>query len=99
MKTAWETFSLDATTFTHRARYLAWAQHEPGMDNNTAVWLSKMADPLTLTGPQIRLTTPEYDWERIGFKVNEGRRSSSATAASSCRTRRAPPTSTTAWAC
>ncbi|WAU84258.1 glycoside hydrolase family 43 protein [Streptomyces sp. Qhu-G9] len=73
LRTAWETFSLDATTFTHRgSRYLAWAQHEPGMDNNTAVWLSKMADPLTLTGPQVRLTTPEYDWERIGFRVNEG---------------------------
>ncbi|MEW2403916.1 glycoside hydrolase family 43 protein [Streptomyces sp. NPDC046862] len=73
LKTAWETFSLDATTFTHRGtRYLAWAQHEPGMDNNTAVWLSKMAGPLTLTGPQVRLTTPELAWETIGFKVNEG---------------------------
>ncbi|MEU2595943.1 glycoside hydrolase family 43 protein [Streptomyces hirsutus] len=73
IRTAWETFSLDATTFTHRGtRYLAWAQHEPGMDNNTAVWLSEMADPWTLTGPQIRLSTPEYAWERIGFRVNEG---------------------------
>ncbi|MFJ8587457.1 family 43 glycosylhydrolase [Streptomyces sp. NPDC093595] len=71
--TAWDTFSLDATTFTHRgSRYLAWAQHEPGMDNNTAVFLSRMAGPHTLTGPQVRLTTPEYPWECVGFKVNEG---------------------------
>ncbi|MER7108208.1 glycoside hydrolase family 43 protein [Streptomyces sp. NPDC000229] len=71
--TAWDTFSLDATTFTHRgSRYLAWAQHEPGMDNNTAVFLSRMANPWTLAGPQVRLTTPEYDWECVGFKVNEG---------------------------
>ncbi|WP_328874597.1 glycoside hydrolase family 43 protein [Streptomyces sp. NBC_00287] len=73
LKTQWETFSLDATTFTHRGtRYLSWAQHEPGMANNTALWLSKMANPWTLTGPQIRLSTPEYDWECIGYKVNEG---------------------------
>lgn len=73
LKTAWETFSLDATTFTHRGtRYLAWAQHEPGMGNNTALWLSRMANPWTLTGPQVRLSTPEYDWECIGYKVNEG---------------------------
>jgi GH43 family beta-xylosidase len=73
VRTAWETFSLDATTFTHRgSRYLAWAQHEPGMDNNTALWLSRMANPWTLTGPQVRLSTPEYDWECVGFKVNEG---------------------------
>ncbi|MCX3060874.1 glycoside hydrolase family 43 protein [Streptomyces beihaiensis] len=73
IKTAWETFSLDATTFTHRGeRYLAWAQHEPGMDNNTGLFLSRMANPWTLTGPQIRLSTPEYDWECVGYKVNEG---------------------------
>ncbi|MFJ2115173.1 MULTISPECIES: family 43 glycosylhydrolase [unclassified Streptomyces] len=73
LTTAWDTFSLDATTFTHRGtRYLSWAQHEPGMDNNTAVFLSAMANPWTLKGPQVRLTTPEFDWELIGFKVNEG---------------------------
>lgn len=73
LTTAWDTFSLDATTFTHRgSRYLAWAQYEPGMDNNTGVFLSRMANPWTLAGPQIRLTTPEYDWEGVGFKVNEG---------------------------
>ncbi|PNG17212.1 glycoside hydrolase family 43 protein [Streptomyces cahuitamycinicus] len=73
IKTAWETFSLDATTFTHRGkRYLSWAQHEPGLDNNTGIFLSEMANPWTLKGPQVRLSTPEYDWECIGFKVNEG---------------------------
>ncbi|MGW6268477.1 MULTISPECIES: glycoside hydrolase family 43 protein [unclassified Streptomyces] len=73
LATAWDTFSLDATTFTHRgSRYLAWAQYEPGTDTNTGVFLSRMANPWTLTGPQIRLTTPEYAWECVGFKVNEG---------------------------
>ncbi|WP_399932743.1 family 43 glycosylhydrolase [Streptomyces kanamyceticus] len=73
LTTAWDTFSLDATTFTYQgSRYLSWAQHEPGMDNNTGVFLSRMANPWTLTGPQVRLTTPEYDWECVGFKVNEG---------------------------
>ncbi|MFM9370765.1 family 43 glycosylhydrolase [Streptomyces sp. Da 82-17] len=84
--TAWDTFSLDATTFTlpqalnsvragetpTGSRYLAWAQHEPGMDNNTGLFLSRMANPWTLTGPQVRLSTPEFDWECVGFKVNEG---------------------------
>ncbi|MFJ9862777.1 family 43 glycosylhydrolase [Streptomyces sp. NPDC101165] len=73
IRTAWETFSLDATTFKHRGtRYLVWAQHEPGMDNNTALWISRMANPWTLTGPQVRLSTPELDWECVGYKVNEG---------------------------
>ncbi|MGW0782926.1 glycoside hydrolase family 43 protein [Streptomyces sp. NPDC002913] len=71
--TAWDTFSLDAHTFTHRGeRYLAWAQQEPGQDANTGIFLSRMADPWTLKGPQVRLSTPEYAWERVGFAVNEG---------------------------
>ncbi|MFE3824515.1 family 43 glycosylhydrolase [Streptomyces sp. NPDC059092] len=71
--TAWDTFSLDATTFTHRGtRYLAWAQQEPGLDNNSGLFLSAMANPWTLKGPQIRLTTPEFAWETVGYKVNEG---------------------------
>ncbi|MFD4633314.1 family 43 glycosylhydrolase [Streptomyces sp. NPDC058284] len=71
--TAWDTFSLDATTFTYRgSRYLAWAQKDPAENHNSAVFLSRMANPWTLTGPQVRLTTPEYDWECVGFKVNEG---------------------------
>ncbi|MFE2016568.1 family 43 glycosylhydrolase [Streptomyces sp. NPDC059499] len=73
LTTAWDTFSLDAHTFTHRGdRYLVWAQHEPGLDSNTGLFLSRMAGPWKLTGPQIRLSTPEYDWERVGFEVNEG---------------------------
>lgn len=31
-----------------------------------------MADPWTLTGPQVRISAPEHDWERVGFAVNEG---------------------------
>ncbi|MFJ4620301.1 family 43 glycosylhydrolase [Streptomyces sp. NPDC088812] len=72
--TAWDTFSLDATTFTHRGtRYLAWAQQDPSLGgHNTVILLSAMADPWTLTGPQVRLSAPEYDWECRGHRVNEG---------------------------
>ncbi|NGO72749.1 family 43 glycosylhydrolase [Streptomyces boncukensis] len=71
--TRWQSFSLDATTFTHRGtRYLAWAQHDPSQNNNTDLYLSAMSGPTTLTGPQVRLSRPEFDWETAGFSVNEG---------------------------
>ncbi|CAM5514469.1 Glycosyl hydrolase OS=Streptomyces aurantiogriseus OX=66870 GN=GCM10010251_48070 PE=3 SV=1 [Streptomyces aurantiogriseus] len=74
IETAWDTFSLDATTFVHRGtQYLAWAQQDPSRDgHNTAILLSAMANPWTLTGPQALLSSPEYDWECVGHKVNEG---------------------------
>ncbi|MGW4116206.1 family 43 glycosylhydrolase [Actinosynnema sp. NPDC004786] len=71
--TAWETFTLDATTFSHRGkRYFLWAQHEPGIDTNTNLYIAEMASPLALKTAPVRIATPTLDWEVQGFRVNEG---------------------------
>jgi GH43 family beta-xylosidase len=53
-------------------RYLCWAQHEPGIDTNSNLYLAPLSTPTTLAAKPARLTVPTYDWETIGFKVNEG---------------------------
>ncbi|MEI2281469.1 family 43 glycosylhydrolase [Paenibacillus polysaccharolyticus] len=73
IRTKWESFALDATTFEHRGiRYLVWAQKDPSIDGNSNLYICEMENPWTLRGEQVMITTPEYDWEIIGFKVNEG---------------------------
>ncbi|MFB5674385.1 family 43 glycosylhydrolase [Paenibacillus terreus] len=73
VKTAWESFALDATTFEHRgARYYVWAQKDPDIPGNSNLYISEMSNAWTLTGPQTMIATPEHDWEVIGFSVNEG---------------------------
>ncbi|MFD5740883.1 family 43 glycosylhydrolase [Streptomyces massasporeus] len=73
IRTQWESFSLDATTFVvNGVRYLAWAQRDPSVNNNTDVYLAKMANPWTITGTPVMLTRPTYSWETVGYKVNEG---------------------------
>ena len=73
LETPWDTFTLDATVFEHRGvRYISWAQHEPGFDNNTNVYLAPLAPPTTLGRAPARLTVPTLEWEIRGFKVNEG---------------------------
>lgn len=68
-----ESFSLDATTFEHRGkRYLIWAQNVRGGDHGTALVLSEMKNPTTLIGPEVILTEPEFNWERMKYNVNEG---------------------------
>lgn len=68
-----ESFSLDATTFEHKGkRYLIWAQNVRGGDHGTALVLSEMKNPTTLTGPEVVLTEPEFNWERMKYNVNEG---------------------------
>ncbi|PAD79641.1 MULTISPECIES: glycoside hydrolase family 43 protein [Paenibacillus] len=73
VKTKWESFSLDATTFEHRGvRYYVWAQKDPNIPGNSNLYISRMENPWTLSGEQVCLSIPEYDWEKIGFSVNEG---------------------------
>ena len=73
LKTDWESFSLDASTFEHDGtRYLVWAQHDPQLGGNTNLYIASMSDPWTLSSKQVMITRPEYDWEKIGFWVNEG---------------------------
>ena len=73
IKTERESFSLDATTFEHRGkRYLIWAQNVRGGDHGTALVLSEMKNPTTLTGPEVVITEPQFNWESTKYNVNEG---------------------------
>ena len=73
LKTNWESFSLDATTFAHRGkRYLIWAQRDPNVKNNTALYIAEMDTPTSIVGRQVLLSRPEFDWEKVRYAVNEG---------------------------
>ncbi|MGI4844328.1 MAG: glycoside hydrolase family 43 protein [Janthinobacterium lividum] len=72
LKTGWESFSLDATTFEHRGqRYLSWTQRAPDGSKGTNIYLARMDGPLAIRQPAVMLTRPEYAWEKIGHEVNE----------------------------
>ncbi len=73
VKTAWDDFSLDATTFeNHGKRYYVWAQKDREETVNSNIYISEMENPWTLKGPQAQLTTPDFSWETMMYKVNEG---------------------------
>lgn len=71
--TRWESFALDATVFEHRGElYYVWAQKDPEIEGNSNLYISRMSNPWTLSGEQSMISTPEYEWEKQGFLVNEG---------------------------
>lgn len=73
IKTDWESFALDATSFEHKGQqYLVWAQKDPNIRGNSNLYIAPLEKPWTIKGPQVMITKPEYDWETIGFWVNEG---------------------------
>ncbi|MFC5471810.1 family 43 glycosylhydrolase [Cohnella suwonensis] len=73
IRTDWESFALDATTFEHRGvRYLVWAQYDQETPASSNLYIAEMSDPWTIRDEQVLLTKPEYAWEIIGHLVNEG---------------------------
>lgn len=72
LKTGWESFSLDASTFEHGGqRYLVWTQRHPDI-KGTNLYIAKMDTPWTITGPAVRLSKPDLPWEQVRYWVNEG---------------------------
>jgi GH43 family beta-xylosidase len=73
LKTAFESFTLDATTFGHRGqRYLVFVQRplEP-KGAGTDIYIARLRNPWTIDGPQVSISSPTFEWETHGFKVNE----------------------------
>ncbi len=70
---SFEAFSLDATVFENKGqRYYVWAEKTGVGKQISNLYIARMSSPLSLETVQVLLTTPDYDWERVGFWVNEG---------------------------
>lgn len=70
---SFEAFSLDATVFENRGRrYYVWAEKVGVGKQISNLYIAEMESPCKLKTVQVLLTTPDYDWERVGFWVNEG---------------------------
>ncbi len=70
---SFEAFSLDGTVFENKGRlYYVWAEKVGVGKQISNLYIAEMETPWKLASVQVMLTTPDYDWERIGFWVNEG---------------------------
>lgn len=66
-------FSLDATVFENKGEYYyVWAEKVGVGKGISNLYIARMEAPDKLATVQVLLTTPDYDWERVGFWVNEG---------------------------
>lgn len=73
LQSAQDAFSLDATSFSLKGeRYFIWAQQDKAKRYNTGLVIAKMLSPTQLSDNETIISEPLLDWERLGFKVNEG---------------------------
>lgn len=70
---SFEAFSLDAHVFENKGNwYYVWAEKVGVGRQISNLYIARMKNGYTLDTVQVLLTTPDYDWERHGFWVNEG---------------------------
>jgi len=70
---SFEAFSLDGTVFESKGKhYYVWAEKVGVGRQISNLYIGELATPFQLKTVQVLLTTPDYDWERVGFWVNEG---------------------------
>lgn len=70
---SFRSFSLDATVFeNHGEYYYVWAEKVGVGRMISNLYIARMESPVRLATVQVLLSTPDYDWERKGFWVNEG---------------------------
>ncbi len=68
---SFNSFSLDMTYFEHKGKhYLIWAESI----GDSSLFMAEInpEEPNKLISKPILLTRPEYDWEKVRFRVNEG---------------------------
>lgn len=65
---------LDGTVLQHNGKlYFMYAGYGHFPEYGSAIYAALMANPWTLTGPNVLLTKPEYAWEKQGgMAINEG---------------------------
>ncbi len=66
-------FSLDVTLFTHNDKvYIVWAEKVGSGKQISNLYIGEMESADRVGTVQRLLSTPDYEWERHGFWVNEG---------------------------
>ena len=69
-----DSWAIDGTSVViNGQQYFAWSGWENETTDKTQnIYFCKLKDPLTPTGPRLRLSQPTLAWEKNGFPVNEG---------------------------
>lgn len=67
-------WAIDGTVMEHKDKlYFVWSGWEDTANLWQDLYIAPMSDPCTISGDRVRISTPEYGWEKVGNPmVNEG---------------------------
>lgn len=68
-------WAIDGTVFETAGRlYAAWSGWEADVNGVQSIYLAELANPWTVKGQRVRISTPEYPWEKVGDRGRELKR-------------------------
>jgi GH43 family beta-xylosidase len=60
-------WAIDATVFENAGRlYMIWSGWEDDVNGVQSLYIAELSNPWTVKGRRVRISTPEYPWEKIG---------------------------------
>lgn len=60
-------WAIDGSVFEHRGTlYLVWSGWEGDTNGRQDIYIARMKNPWTIEGERVRLSIPEYPWEKVG---------------------------------
>jgi len=75
-------WAIDGDVIEHRGKlYMIWSGWEGDANGKQEIYIAKLKNPWTVDGPRVKLSSPEYEWEKHGdldepnlkhVDVNEG---------------------------
>ena len=76
-------WAIDGSVFENKGQlYMIWAGWEGDENGQQNIYIAKMKDPTTVSGQRVKISSPEYQWEKYGdlhddnnpahVNVNEG---------------------------
>ncbi len=68
-------WAIDATVFEYKNQlYMLWSGWQGNTNGEQDIYIAKMSDPVTISSNRVLISSPTYDWEKMGAPptVNEG---------------------------
>jgi GH43 family beta-xylosidase len=67
-------YAIDGTVLqqTNGSLYFIWSGRAEDKVGPQNLYIARMSNPWTLVGPRVKISSPEFAWEKKGWAVNEG---------------------------
>src|SRR5437588_10644875 len=60
-------WAIDATVREDGSRlFMIWSGWEGDANGQQNLYIAELSDPLTVKGPRVKISSPEYPWEKVG---------------------------------